>query len=144
MAAMQMELNAAEGNEAEKEKIHRKYAKRRKVISLAEAVIGTAKAVINALQTQPFLPMGPIMAGLAGAMGAAQIATIAGAKMAHGGIVPSGYPNDTYPALLTSGEAVVPPDKLPQMGGGGEMRARIVDGGRDLLIIFEEARRRNR
>jgi hypothetical protein len=28
--------------------------------------------------------------------------------MAQGGIVPSGYPNDTYPALLSSGETVLP------------------------------------
>jgi hypothetical protein len=144
-AAMQAELDMAGDSEAKKEQIYKKYAKKRKAISLAEAVIGTAKAVVNALQTQPFLPMGPIMAGLAGAMGAAQIATIAGAKMAHGGIVPSGFPNDTYPALLTSGEAVVPPQKLPDMtGGGGEFRARIVDGGRDLIVIFEEAQRRYR
>jgi hypothetical protein len=29
-------------------------------------------------------------------------------KLATGGVVPNGYPNDTYPAWLTSGEAVVP------------------------------------
>ena len=30
--------------------------------------------------------------------------------MAKGGIIPSGYPNDTFPARLSSGEAVVPLD----------------------------------
>jgi hypothetical protein len=30
------------------------------------------------------------------------------AKMAKGGVIPPGYPNDTFPALLTSGEAVLP------------------------------------
>jgi len=34
------------------------------------------------------------------------------AKMAGGGTVPPGYPNDTYPALLSSGEKVIPPGKL--------------------------------
>lgn len=29
-------------------------------------------------------------------------------KFAKGGMVPDGYPNDTYPALLTSGEMVIP------------------------------------
>ncbi len=29
--------------------------------------------------------------------------------LATGGVVPSGYPNDSYPALLTSGETVLPP-----------------------------------
>lgn len=33
------------------------------------------------------------------------------AGMADGGVVPPGYPNDTYPALLTSGETVVPADR---------------------------------
>jgi hypothetical protein len=31
--------------------------------------------------------------------------------MKEGGIVPPGYPNDSYPALLTSGETVIPTDK---------------------------------
>ncbi len=64
--------------------------------------------------------------------------------MATGGIVPSGYPNDSYPALLSSGEKVVPPGKLT--GGKvvvefGEARVR----GRDILlsvrrtVIEEEA-----
>jgi hypothetical protein len=35
-------------------------------------------------------------------------------KMAEGGLVPKGYPNDTYPALLTSGETIVPPGKLAE------------------------------
>ena len=34
------------------------------------------------------------------------------AGMADGGIVPPGYPNDSYPALLSSGEKVTPPKKL--------------------------------
>jgi TP901 family phage tail tape measure protein len=33
-------------------------------------------------------------------------------KLQGGGIIPQGYPNDTYPAWLTSGEAVVPPNVL--------------------------------
>jgi hypothetical protein len=37
--------------------------------------------------------------------------------MAQGGIVPAGYPNDTYPARLTSGEMVIPPGKLDGVGG---------------------------
>jgi tape measure domain-containing protein len=37
-------------------------------------------------------------------------------KLAGGGVIPPGYPNDTYPALLSSGERVIPPGKLPEMG----------------------------
>jgi len=29
-------------------------------------------------------------------------------RFAEGGVVPKGFPNDTYPALLTSGETVIP------------------------------------
>jgi hypothetical protein len=36
--------------------------------------------------------------------------------LAEGGVVPPGFPNDTYPAFLTSGETVVPAAKpLPEM-----------------------------
>lgn len=40
------------------------------------------------------------------------------AKMAEGGVVPPGYPNDTYPALLTSGEIVENPKKLGSSTAG--------------------------
>jgi len=33
-------------------------------------------------------------------------------KLAGGGTIPPGYPNDTYPALLSSGETVSPPGQL--------------------------------
>lgn len=53
-----------------------KQAKWDKANSIAQATISTALAVVNALQTQPFW-LGIAMAAVAGAMGAAQIATIA-------------------------------------------------------------------
>ena len=40
--------------------------------------------------------------------------------MADGGVVPSGYPNDSYPAMLTSGETVTP------AGGFDQFAAAIV------------------
>jgi TP901 family phage tail tape measure protein len=41
--------------------------------------------------------------------------------LAEGGIVPPGFPNDSYPALLTSGEKVIPSAKpLTGMGGRKE------------------------
>jgi len=67
-----------------------------------------------------------------------------GAKMATGGIVPSGFPNDTYPALLTSGEMVVPkPHPLPNVTGGavevfGEFRVR----GSDLVTAISNTNNR--
>lgn len=37
-----------------------------------------------------------------------EVITASGPKMAIGGIVPTGYPNDTFSAKLSSGEAVIP------------------------------------
>ena len=39
-------------------------------------------------------------------------------KMAMGGVVPPGYPNDTYPAALSSGETIIPAGQSPAMAGG--------------------------
>lgn len=67
------------------------------------------------------------------------------AQMADGGIVPAGYPNDSYPAMLTSGETVVPPGKLP-LFERGPVEIKLPEGewrikGRDLFyIVNEEAR----
>ena len=58
-----------------KKKIEHDQAVRAKRLHMFSAIIGTATAVINALQTQPFI-LGIILAALAAAMGAYQIATI--------------------------------------------------------------------
>ena len=40
---------------------------------------------------------------------------LAAASLAKGGIVPPGYPNDTYPARLSSGEAVIPLENINKL-----------------------------
>lgn len=50
------------------------------------------------------------LAALQMALGSSQ-ALAAVPKFAQGGIVPAGYPNDTFPALLTSGEVITPAGK---------------------------------
>lgn len=61
--------------------------------------------------------------------------------LASGGIVPPGYPNDTFPARLTSGEAVIPLDKLDQMGGGANVFIpNLTIKGQDFVIAFEKAK----
>lgn len=61
-----------------------------------------------------------------------------GIPLATGGIIPPGYPNDTFPARLSSGEAVIPLDKLNRYTGanGGTLEARI--SGEDLLILMKQ------
>lgn len=84
-SAKQKELDAAGDNIEKREKIEKEYAKKEKAMALSKAVISTALAVLNALNTQPYLPLGPIMAATAAALGAIQIATIAATKFAEGG-----------------------------------------------------------
>lgn len=48
------------------------------------------------------------------------VATTGVTNFAEGGVVPGGYPNDTYPAMLTSGETVTP------AGGFDQFAAAIV------------------
>jgi len=62
---------------------------------------------------------------------------------AKGGVVPPGYPNDTYPALLSSGEVVFTPSQLRILTGAmnwsGEVRFEIED---DKLVGVLERRER--
>jgi hypothetical protein len=54
------------------------------------------------------------------AMAAIGVAAITGLwkskvpSFAQGGMVPAGYPNDTFPALLSSGEKIIPSSKMSQ------------------------------
>lgn len=70
---------AKENEKLEKKKaeLTRKQAIFQKATDLAQAGISTAVAILNALATQPFMPLGLAMAAIAGTMGAIQMATIA-------------------------------------------------------------------
>jgi hypothetical protein len=58
--------------------------------------------------------------------------------MAQGGIVPPGYPNDSYPARLTSLEAVIPLNKLSQLVPVNSLSGTVVFKveGRDLVGVL--------
>jgi len=62
--------------EKKKRKEQHKQAVFNKATALAQAGIATALAILNGLNTMPFLPMGPAMAILAGVLGAVQIGAI--------------------------------------------------------------------
>jgi TP901 family phage tail tape measure protein len=62
--------------EKKKRKEQHKQAVFNKASAVAQAGISAALAVLAALNTVPFMPMGPIMATLAGVMGAVQIGAI--------------------------------------------------------------------
>jgi hypothetical protein len=90
------------------------------------AIIDTASAVVEALPNVA-------LAIIAGAMGAAQVAIIAGQSApkfksgtgAGGFTVPEGFNNDNFPVLVSSGERV---NVTPRGGGGG--------GGSTLVFNF--------
>jgi hypothetical protein len=78
-----------------------------KAAALAQAVVQGALAVQNALAVQPY-PVGVALASAAAIKAAVQIATISAQSLQTGITeVPRGFPNDSFPALLTSGERVV-------------------------------------
>ena len=78
-----------------------------KAIKTAEALVNTAAGVTNALGSSP-PPFNFINAGLVGAIGAAQIAKINGAKFANGGVVGgSSFSGDKVNAFVNSGEMIL-------------------------------------
>lgn len=110
------------------------------IISLTSAAIRAAvlAAIMNMVGKGTGGGFGKIFTGLLGGGGF-------GAGMATGGIVPPGYPNDTFPARLTSNEAVIPLDRIDSIigGGGGQtLTARV--SGNDLLFLLEKTGRSQR
>jgi len=68
-----------------------------------------------------------------------------GAGLASGGVIPGGYPNDTYPALLSSGERVLTPAQNSQYESG--MRIAVDDikiKGTDMYLIMKEVERKRK
>jgi len=111
---------------------------------LAIAMGTSALALQQSLLSNPFAAIGAGIALVALGTAMKNLVSDGPAKMAEGGIVPSGFPNDTYPALLTSGEMVVPkPHPLPNVTGGavevfGEFRVR----GSDLVTAISNTNNR--
>ncbi len=78
-----------------------------KAAALANAIINGFLAVQNALAVPPF-PVGLALAAAAAVKAAVQISGIQSQGLATGiTAVPAGFPNDTFPASLTSGERVL-------------------------------------
>lgn len=62
----------------------------------------------------------------------------------HGGVVPPGYPSDTYPAMLTSGETVVTPQQMENMNSNINIKIEGVARGEDIYYIVKEIERKRR
>jgi hypothetical protein len=111
---MDEELAAAGDNEKKKEEIRRKYAKKQQSIAIAEALMGVAGVVINALQTKPFIPAGLAASILAGILGGIQIGVIKSQKFATGVLDLQGRgtgTSDEIPAMLSRHETIMTADE---------------------------------
>ena len=66
-------------------------------------------------------------------------------SFAQGGVVPGGYPSDTYPAMLTSGETVMTPQQLRNYGGSMDITLKTdITRGEDIYWIIKEVERKRR
>ena len=59
--------------------------------------------------------------------------------LASGGTVPAGFPNDTYPALLTSGETVVPPAHPLPVGNEGALANTMLQVGAMIVAAIKNS-----
>ena len=127
----------------ETERIQKEMGKKMKAFAISQALINAALAITEIWKNYGTklvtLPMAVALSALNAAKMGVEIATIQAQPMAEGGIVPSGYPRDTYPALLTSGEAVIPPGKMKQtisLKLANDLRFEIE--GRNLVAIYNK------
>jgi hypothetical protein len=60
-----------------------------------------------------------------------------GIPFASGGIVPAGFPNDSYPAMLTSGETVIPPAHPLPVGNDKELANTMLQVGAMIVAAIK-------
>jgi hypothetical protein len=106
------------------------------------AAANAAMAVINALTTQPFMPMGPIMAGIAAAMGAMQVAAVISARpkpptFHTGGIVPGARGSEVH-TVQKAGEVDLTPGQFKNtMRAISNLATGNSGGGTNLVVNVE-------
>lgn len=110
--------------QAQKEQLAREEFERNKGLRLVEAVINTAGAVINGLNTQPFFPVGIAMGALAAATGAIQIATIASQQFSGAGGA-AGSVRAPAPAAIPASSSGGFSGSRPTGGDSGTTRQEI-------------------
>ncbi|MCE5346796.1 MAG: hypothetical protein LLG13_11000 [Bacteroidales bacterium] len=129
-AAMNNEISAAGDNEAKKDEIRRKYAKKAKSIAIMQAIINGAIAI-----TKGFADLGPIggfiSAGLIAIATAAQVSVIKSQAFANGGLAygPTLGLVGEYANARSNPEVIAPLNKLQSILGNsfmnGEVKFRI-------------------
>lgn len=119
--------------------------------NMADAIISSLLQMVQAMLSATMVAVimhGGIKQGLVGVLFAASVglgvvmamyqkskmAAKGATAMAEGGRVPPGYNNDTFPAMLSSNETVIPLDRLKEFNSskfGGEVTFKI--GNRELI-----------
>lgn len=131
------EYDAKLGDMEQKKAMEERAARRKafndeKKMRIASASMAMAQAILNGLSTQPLIPLGIIMAALAGVVGGIQLSNIKNEqfKAARGGMVPGSGPShiDSVPSMLAPGEMVINSQsasmfpqtlsRINEMGGG--------------------------
>jgi TP901 family phage tail tape measure protein len=127
---------------AQREKIDKKYFKKEQNWAIAQALIDGALASMRAWATAKSWQEALAEQIVIAAETTAAIALISSQSFAKGGIVPSGYPNDSYPARLTSGEMVVPPGKLDNVMNDEDREVIFRIEGTTLVGVLENYNRK--
>ena len=145
-AKMNKELAAAGKNEAEKDKIKRKYAKKQQLIDSGQALIKGAMAVMNLWgnNTIPYpaaLAFNAIMTGVIAATTLAEIAMINSVQFATGNYldVLGAYDKKKYRAQVVPGGTGLydKPSLIPGFGLVGERIPELVFSGPDTQKIMD-------
>ena len=115
--------------------------------AMVESIIGSIKRLIAELLARAaVLTILNILTG-GGAKFGSIIKTAASSmgitKMASGGVVPPGYPNDTFPAMLSSGEKVIPKGSAGRFGEKINVEVTGTILNRDINISGRRAQREN-
>ena len=118
----QKELKAAGNSAAERERIEKEYFIKQKKWAIAQILLQGAVASAQVWGGFGTWQTKLVRQIVIAAETSANAALVTATNMKQGGVVPSGYPNDSFPAMLTSGERVIPAAKaLPasnfQQGG---------------------------
>ena len=126
--------------EKKKAELEKKRARRAKAVAIIEAIVNTASAVVESL---PNLPL----AIAVGALGAAQVATIASTPIpafADGGIVsgPTVGLMGEYAGANTNPEVIAPLNKLKDMIGGQTVQVQGMISGEDIFLSNDRYSRR--
>jgi len=131
-AAFNRETKAAGDNEAKKEAIRRKYAKKQKALSIAQALINGAEAITKVLAQTGILS--PLAIPFIAATTAAQIALIASQPLAKGGLAygPTMATVGEYPNAKNNPEVIAPLDKLKNLLG------RTALGPSEVKFVIEQ------